>query len=112
MPKKQSIAKANVTVSAPARPSRTTRASVSKHSKALQLEPVKEETVVPVQESPSLAQNTHPAPSYPARSHDDPREEIAQLAYSYWEARGFAQGSPHEDWIRAEAEYRNRLVSR
>lgn len=32
------------------------------------------------------------------------REEIANLAYSYWEARGFAHGLADEDWIRAEAE--------
>ena len=32
------------------------------------------------------------------------REEIAHLAYSYWEARGFAHGMADEDWIRAEAE--------
>jgi hypothetical protein len=33
-------------------------------------------------------------------SHDD----IAKLAYSYWEARGFQGGSPEEDWLRAERE--------
>jgi hypothetical protein len=32
------------------------------------------------------------------------REEIANLAYSYWEARGFTHGLADEDWIRAEAE--------
>lgn len=32
------------------------------------------------------------------------QEEIACLAYSYWEARGCQGGSPHEDWIRAERE--------
>jgi hypothetical protein len=32
------------------------------------------------------------------------QEEIAQLAYSYWEARGYAPGSPEEDWLRAERE--------
>jgi len=31
-------------------------------------------------------------------------EEIAHLAYSYWEARGFSHGLADEDWIRAEAE--------
>ena len=31
-------------------------------------------------------------------------EEIAQLAYSYWQARGCPHGSPDEDWFRAEAE--------
>lgn len=32
------------------------------------------------------------------------REEIARLAYSYWEARGYRGGSPDEDWVRAERE--------
>ena len=29
-------------------------------------------------------------------------EEIALLAYSYWEDRGCPHGSPEEDWFRAE----------
>jgi hypothetical protein len=33
-------------------------------------------------------------------------EEIAQLAYSYWEARGGQGGSAEEDWIRAEESLR------
>jgi Protein of unknown function (DUF2934) len=34
------------------------------------------------------------------------REEIAKLAYSYWEARGYQGGSDQEreDWLRAERE--------
>ena len=32
------------------------------------------------------------------------REAIAQLAYSYWEARGRQDGSPDQDWLRAEQE--------
>ena len=32
------------------------------------------------------------------------REEIARLAYSYWEARGCPEGSPEEDWLQAEAD--------
>jgi hypothetical protein len=35
------------------------------------------------------------------------REDIAALAYSYWEARGFQGGSPQEDWLRAEQELRS-----
>ena len=31
-------------------------------------------------------------------------EAIAQLAYSYWEARGCQGGSPDQDWLRAEKE--------
>ena len=33
-------------------------------------------------------------------THDD----IAVLAYSYWEARGCTGGSAEEDWLRAERE--------
>jgi hypothetical protein len=36
------------------------------------------------------------------------REEIARLAYSYWEQRGRRGGSPEEDWLRAERELRLR----
>lgn len=31
-------------------------------------------------------------------------EEVAELAYLYWEARGCQGGSPEEDWLRAEQE--------
>ena len=31
-------------------------------------------------------------------------EDIARLAYSLWEARGCQDGSPEEDWFRAERE--------
>ena len=34
------------------------------------------------------------------------REEIARLAYSYWEARGCQGGDPEQDWLRAEQELR------
>jgi hypothetical protein len=32
-------------------------------------------------------------------------EQIAALAYSYWEARGDQGGSPEEDWLRAERQF-------
>ena len=34
------------------------------------------------------------------------QDEIARLAYSYWEARGYAGGSSEEDWLRAQRELR------
>jgi hypothetical protein len=37
-------------------------------------------------------------------------DEIAQLAYSYWEARGYQGGSSEEDWLRAEQELRGSLT--
>jgi hypothetical protein len=40
----------------------------------------------------------------PSPSHDD----IARLAYLYWEARGGQHGSHEEDWYRAEHELTRR----
>jgi hypothetical protein len=37
-------------------------------------------------------------------SEDSIREEIARLAYLFWEKRGGTGGSPEEDWLRAEQE--------
>jgi len=36
-------------------------------------------------------------------------DEIARLAYSYWEARGCQGGSAEADWLRAERELRQRF---
>ena len=40
----------------------------------------------------------------PGAAHED----IARLAYSYWEARGRQGGSPEADWLRAEQELKSR----
>ena len=37
--------------------------------------------------------------------------EIAELAYSFWEARGHTHGSELEDWLRAERELQQRYNS-
>ena len=42
------------------------------------------------------------AVSTAAESAAPTHEEVAQLAYHYWEARGRPLGSPEEDWFRAE----------
>ena len=39
-----------------------------------------------------------------AVSEDTIQNEIARLAYFLWEARGGNNGSPEEDWLRAEQE--------
>jgi hypothetical protein len=41
-----------------------------------------------------------------APTHD----QIAKLAYSYWETRGRQHGSAVEDWLRAERELKNRSL--
>ena len=33
------------------------------------------------------------------------RKEVEMLAYELWEQRGRPEGSPDEDWLRAEQEY-------
>ncbi|HWB85864.1 MAG TPA: DUF2934 domain-containing protein [Bryobacteraceae bacterium] len=38
------------------------------------------------------------------------QEEIARLAYLYWEERGCQGGSSEEDWLRAERELRSRAT--
>ena len=35
-------------------------------------------------------------------THVVTHEDVAQLAYSSWEARGCQGGSPQDDWLRAE----------
>jgi hypothetical protein len=46
---------------------------------------------------------------------EPPQEAIAQLAYSYWLERQNGnghEGSPEEDWLRAERELRGRTTAR
>ena len=40
--------------------------------------------------------------------HSPEHHEIALLAYSYWEDRGYEHGSAEEDWLRAERHLRER----
>jgi hypothetical protein len=49
----------------------------------------------------SAAAETAPDPTFDA---------IAQLAYSYWEGRGYQGGTSEEDWLRAEQELRAGLT--
>lgn len=39
------------------------------------------------------------------------RETIAALAYSFWVERGCAEGSPEQDWLRAENDLRRRAAA-
>jgi hypothetical protein len=36
----------------------------------------------------------------------NPHDEIAKIAYGFWEARGRQHGYHEQDWLRAEQEYR------
>lgn len=39
-------------------------------------------------------------------------QEVARLAFSYWESRGCQGGSPEDDWYRAEEELQNHGAAR
>jgi hypothetical protein len=60
-----------------------------------------EPSVVPAEPVAEILSPVSPAPSsYAAPAYED----IARLAYTYWEARGCQGGSPEQDWLRAEQE--------
>jgi len=46
--------------------------------------------------------------SQPAARREATQQEIAELAYSYWIARGYGHGNAEQDWLRAERELRQR----
>jgi methionine-rich copper-binding protein CopC len=98
MAKKQVIVKETVAAAAPARAAkpRAPRVKAAQHSKVVS------------SESASHAVITE---STPAESAVSEGEIIAQIAYGFWEARGRQAGSPLEDWVRAEHEYRQRTVT-
>jgi hypothetical protein len=50
------------------------------------------------------------APVAPAVPVEVTTAQIARLAYSFWEARGYAPGDPNEDWLRAERELHARAA--
>jgi hypothetical protein len=91
MAKKSAIVKETVAAATPARAAKPTapRVKAAQHSKVVSSEPAAHQTI-----------------------SENAGEVIAQIAYGYWEARGRQAGSPLEDWIRAEQEYRQRTSAR
>jgi len=98
---KDLVMSGNAAAAARRKPSRTR----SKHSAV-----PAEAPAVPVSAGPEVDE---PAPlsevtlsvtevESPVTTLEPASEEIARLAYSYWEARGCQGGSAEEDWLRAE----------
>jgi len=96
MAKKQVIVKETVAAAAPARAAkpRAPRVKAAQHSKVVSSESASHAIVA----ESSVAENTG--------------DVIAQIAYGFWEARGRQAGSPLEDWVRAEHEYRQRIAAK
>jgi len=87
MPKKQvSQVKETAVAAAPTAKPRTPRIRAARHSKT-------PATVEAVAETLDI----QPEPTH---------EAIAQVAYGYWEERGYQGGDAQDDWFRAEAELR------
>jgi hypothetical protein len=88
--KKSSKTSVETPVAAKPRASRVTSA---KHSKAAVADVFPEKPVVEVIVQPTA---------------ENPHEAIANIAYGYWEARGYQGGDPAEDWFNAVTEYGQR----
>jgi hypothetical protein len=82
----------------------------SKHSAAAAEAPVISAPAEPETAQPASAASettlSVTAVESPVATANSSYEEVAKLAYSYWEARGYQGGSPEEDWLRAEVEMR------
>jgi hypothetical protein len=61
----------------------------------------------PVSNASAVPASTAAAPAVYEPNH----EEIALLAFLYWESRGGQGGSAEEDWLRAEQELRVRAAA-
>jgi hypothetical protein len=94
MPKKRTTA-SEPSSSGGAAPARTRKHAPAKHMSAIAAEV--SPSIVPAAPTATQAEIT-------ASNHVVTSEAIAQLAYSYWEARGYMGGSPEEDWLHAERE--------
>ena len=94
MAKKQVIVKETVAAAAPARAAkpRAPRVKAAQHSKVVSSESASHAIV--------------------GESGVTENSVIAQIAYGFWEARGRQAGSPLEDWLRAEHEYKQRSGAR
>lgn len=58
-------------------------------------------------EAPPPASQVSLKPQLPVEKPKPTHDEIAARAFSYYQARGGAEGDPEKDWLRAEQELSN-----
>lgn len=87
---------------APAASAATARRTTAQPRKRVAAKSSASESAEPVEETLTAADVI----SKTAIEYDPSHEEISALAYSYWVDRGYAEGCPEQDWLRAEAELR------
>lgn len=56
------------------------------------------------EKQPTAAAPLGPVAESNSENSNPSQDEIALLAYSFWEARGRQDGSPEKDWLKAEQE--------
>ena len=61
---------------------------------------------------PDAANSGNSLEGYAAINKVDDEEEIRQIAYRFYEERGREDGSPEDDWFRAEQEVRRKREGR
>jgi Protein of unknown function (DUF2934) len=72
------------------------------------IEPGIVEVIEPIAAEPVVATGEETVtPGQVAPTH----EAISALAYFYWVERGCTEGNPHHDWLRAEAELKQRAFA-
>ena len=64
----------------------------------------KEASPAKAAKAPARTRKAAPAPEQSNGSHEVSYEAIAAKAYALWESRGRPDGSPQEDWYRAQQE--------
>src|SRR5579863_1591597 len=100
--KRSSETEFSVSSSAAAVPARRQTASNARTRTKVPVVPVETESEATVASTPvAQAIATNYTPSF---------DEVAALAYSFWEARGYQGGSPEEDWLAAEQQLRARTA--
>jgi hypothetical protein len=77
----------------------------------MQLQTAEQEDAMRTAGAPANAKIVDPVSKIIASSAVADYEEIARLAYSYWESRGCPVGSPEEDWFRAESELQKQAAA-
>jgi Protein of unknown function (DUF2934) len=96
---------------------RTTRSSQSKSSEASETGSIKHRKAATkpaiTEQAPAELKAAAAAAGVGSETSSAPEPvithaEIAVLAHSYWVARGYAPGSPEQDWLRAEQELKAR----
>ena len=74
----------------------------------------KEDHLTGHESSRQALEHSNKAYLHPPQKHPkaDSEQDIAALAYEFWEARSRPEGSPEEDWFRAVEELRSRQSAR